>query len=139
MDEQPSGCMYVETIVGGKKLQAMVDMGVDTVYIARELANKIHLPYKKERGYVKGVNTKSLPIHVAARGTDIRIRPCKGKINITIACLYDRNFYLGMNFLDRAKPSIVLYANTLFITTTGQAHLILMRWDSKKERVLPAL
>jgi len=28
-----------------------------------ELADEIHLPYKRERGYVKGVNVKRLPTH----------------------------------------------------------------------------
>jgi len=67
--------MYVETEVGGKKLQATVDTGADIVYMAKELVDKIHLPYKKERGNVKGVNAKSLPIHGVARGADIRIGP----------------------------------------------------------------
>ena len=53
----------------------MVDTGADTVYMAKELADQIHLLYKKKRGYVKGVNAKSLPIHGIARGTDIQIGP----------------------------------------------------------------
>jgi len=106
--EQPSGRMYVETEVGGKKLQATVDTGADTVYMAKELADEIHLSYKKERGYVKGVNAKSLPIHGVARGADIRIGPWKGKIDITIAPLDDRKFYLRMDFLDTARAFIVL-------------------------------
>jgi len=63
--------MFVDIEVEGKKLQATVDTGADTVYMAKELADQIHLPYKKERGYVKGVNAKSLPIHEVARGADI--------------------------------------------------------------------
>jgi len=51
-----------------------------------------------------------------ARGTDIRIGLWKSKVDITIAPLDDRKFYLGMDFLDSAKTFIVPYANTLFIT-----------------------
>ena len=40
--EQAGGRMYVETEVGGKKLQATVDTGADTVYMAKELADEIH-------------------------------------------------------------------------------------------------
>ena len=40
-----------------------MDIGADKVYMAKELADEISLPYKKEKGYVKGVNAKSLPIH----------------------------------------------------------------------------
>ena len=101
-----------------------MDTGADTVYMAKELADEIHLPYKKERGYVKGVNAKSLPIHGIARGTDIQIGPWKGKIDITVAPLDDRKFYLGMDFLDKARAFIVPYASSLFITADGQMHAI---------------
>jgi len=137
--EPPSGRMYAETEVGGKKLQVIVDTGANTVYMARELADEIHLQYKKEKGYVKGVNAKSLPIHGVARGADIRIGPWKGKIDITIVPLDDRKFYLGMDFLDKARAFIVPYASALFVMVDGQAHAIPMKWDAEKERVLPTL
>jgi len=34
--EQPNGRIYVETEVGGKKLQATVDIGMDIMYMAKE-------------------------------------------------------------------------------------------------------
>jgi len=46
-----------------EKLQAKVDMGVDTVYMVMELPDEIDLPYEEEKDYVKGVNAKRLPIH----------------------------------------------------------------------------
>jgi len=42
--EQSGSCMYVETKVEVKKLQAMVDIGVDTVYMAKELTDEISVP-----------------------------------------------------------------------------------------------
>jgi len=62
-------------------------MGADTLYIAKELTDDISLPYKKEKGYVKGVNSKSLLIHGVARGTDIQVRPWRGKVDTTVALL----------------------------------------------------
>ena len=59
--EQTGGRMYVKTEVEGKKLEATVDTGADTVYMAKELADEMRLLYKKEKGYIKGVNAKSLP------------------------------------------------------------------------------
>ena len=67
--------MYVETKIEGRKLEATVDTGADMVYMEKELADEIRLPYKKERGYVKEVNAKSLPIHGIARDADIQIGP----------------------------------------------------------------
>jgi len=98
--EQAGSRMYVDTGSGGKKLQATVDMGVDKVYMAKELTDEISLPYKKEKGYVKGVNAESLPIHGVARGTNIQVGAWKGKVDITVAPLDDRKFYVGMDFLN---------------------------------------
>ena len=131
--------MYVETEVEGKKLEAMVDTGANTVYIAKELANEIRLPYKKQKGYVKGVIAKSLPILGVPRDADIQIGPWRGKVDITISPLDDRKFYLEMDFLDRAKAFIIPYVSTLFITANAQVHSILMRREAKKERVLADL
>ena len=71
---------------------------------------------KKEKDYVKEVNAKSLLIYRVARGTDSQVVSWRGKVDIIIGSLDDRKFYMGMDFLDKAKVIIVPYANTLFIT-----------------------
>jgi len=65
--------MYVETMINGKPLQAMLDTGADTVYMAKELAEEVGLSYTKEKGFVKGINTRSLPIEGVARVALIQI------------------------------------------------------------------
>ena len=69
-----------------------MDMGADTIYMAKELVDKIRVPYKKERGYVKGAHAKSLPIHGVVRDADIQIGPWKGKVDITVASLMIGSF-----------------------------------------------
>ena len=46
----------------------MLDTKADTAYMAKELANKVGLSYTKEKGFIKGVNARSLPIEGIARG-----------------------------------------------------------------------
>ena len=41
------------------------------MYMVKELANEISLPYVKEMSYMKGANARSLPIYEVARGADI--------------------------------------------------------------------
>lgn len=130
--------MYVEAKVKGKKLQTTMDTGADTMYTTKELTYEFCLPYKKERGMVKGVNAKSLPIHWVARGADIQSRLWSGHVDIIVAPLDNHKFYLRMDFLDRAKAFIAPYASTLFIMVDGQVHLIPIRQDAKKEKVLAA-
>ena len=67
--------MYIEIKVGGKKLQVMVEIGVDNVCMEKQLTDQISLPYKKVKGYMKGVSEDSFPIHGVARGTDIQVGP----------------------------------------------------------------
>jgi len=59
MEGQPLGRMYMETIINGKPLQAMLDTGADMIYMAKELANEVSLCYNKEKGCMKGVNAKA--------------------------------------------------------------------------------
>jgi len=63
----------------------------------------------------------------------------KGKVNITVTPFDYQKFYLGMDFLDRAKDFIVPHANTLFIMGDGQTQAIPMRREAKEERELSAL
>jgi len=58
--------MYMETTINGKPLQGLLDTKVDMVSMAKELANEIGLSYNKGRGFVKRVNTRSLPIECVA-------------------------------------------------------------------------
>jgi len=81
--------MSVELIINGKLLQAMPDIGADTVYMAKELTDDVGLSYTKERGYVKGVNARSLPIEHIVRGALIQIGQWKGNADITVAPLDD--------------------------------------------------
>jgi len=46
----------------------MLDTGADTVYMAKKLVNEVGSSYIKEKGFVKGVNARSLPIEGVARG-----------------------------------------------------------------------
>jgi len=117
----------------------MVDTGVDDVYMTKDLINEIGLLYKKEKDYVKVVNVKISPSNGIACGTDIRIGSWRYKVDTTVYPLNDRKFYLGMNFLDRAKAFIIPYVNPLFITGDRQAHAMSIRREAEEETVLPTL
>ena len=59
---QPHRRMYIKTIISGNLIQVMLDRGANVVYMAKELADKVGLPYTKEKGYVKKFNVRTLPI-----------------------------------------------------------------------------
>jgi len=63
--------MYVEIEVGAKKLQVIAN-AMDK---AKEPVDAIGLLYWNEKGYTKGVNTKSLLTYGVALGANIWIGP----------------------------------------------------------------
>ena len=129
----------METIINGKPLQAMLDTGADTVYMAKELADEVGLSYTKEKGYVKGVNAKSLPIEGVARGALVQIGQWKGKADITVAPLDDKKFYLGIDFLDTVKAFLVPYANTMCIMETGKPCVVPVKREINEQNMISAL
>ena len=131
--------MYVETNIEGTNIQAIVDTGADTVYMAKEVAESIGLPYEKERGYIKGVNAKRLPIVGMARGTNIRIGQWRGKVDITIAPIDDQRFYLGMDFLDMVKAFLVPYTNTMCIMENGQPCMVPIKRELSQDMMVSAI
>ena len=55
VEGQPRGHMYVETIINGKPLQAMLDTGANTVYIgARSLSTRWACPTPRRRTLSRG-------------------------------------------------------------------------------------
>ena len=109
----------MKTIIKGKPLQVILDIGADMVYMAKELPDGVGLSYTKEKGFVKGLNARSLPIECITRGALIQIGQWRGKADITVAPLDDKKFYLGINFLNMAKAFLVPYTNTMCIMEKG--------------------
>jgi len=103
----------------------MLDTGADTVYMAKELVDKVGLSYTKEKGFMKGVDARSFPIEGIGQGALIQIRQWQGKVDITISPLDDKKFYLGIDFLDMVKTFLVPYTNTMCIMEKGQLVLFL--------------
>ena len=129
----------METIINGKQLQAMLDTVADTVYMAKELAKEVGLSYTKEKGFVKGVNARSLPIEGVARGALIQIGQWKGKADITVAPLDDKKFYLGIDFLDMVKAFLMPHTNTMCIMETGEPCVIPVKREANEKTMLSAL
>ena len=139
VEGQPCGRMYVETIINGKPLQAMLDTRAYTVYMAKELADEVGLSYTKEKGFVKGVNARSLPIECVAWGALIEIGQWQGKVDITVVLLDDKKFYLGIDFLDMVKTFLVSYTNTMCILEEGQPCIVLVKREIDEGKMFFAL
>ena len=139
VEGKPRGRMYVEAIINGKPLQAMLDTGADTVYMAKELADEVGLSYTKEKGFVNGVNARSLPIAGIARDAPIQIGQWKGKADITVAPLDDKKFYLGINFLDEVKAFLEPYTDTMCIMETGEPCVVPVKRELSEGQMLSTL
>ena len=67
------GQMLVKAKVCKKNLEAMIDMGAEAIYMAKELIDEIGMPYRKSSGFVKEVDKEMFKIDEKAHGVDIEI------------------------------------------------------------------
>jgi len=117
----------------------MLDTRADIVCMAKELTEEVGLSYTKEKGFVNGVNARSLPIEGVVRGALIQIDQWKGKADIIVAPLDDKKFYLGIDFLDTVKAFLMPHTNTMCIMETGQPCVVLVKREVNESKMLSAL
>lgn len=55
------GLMFVDIVVAGHKLKALVDTGASDLFASEETARKLGLEVKKGNGWIKTVNSKEVP------------------------------------------------------------------------------
>jgi len=117
----------------------MLDTKADTAYMAKELANKVGLSYTKEKGFIKGVNARSLPVEGITRGALTQLGQWQGKADITIAPLDDKKFYLVIKFFNMVKAFLVPYTNTMCSMKKGQPCVVPVKSEIGEGKMLSTL
>ncbi|MFQ6621814.1 hypothetical protein Gotur_001628 [Gossypium turneri] len=84
-DRMSHGLMFVDIIVAGKKLNAIVDTGAFDLFMSEEAACKLGLKIDNEVGRIKTVNSKSVPIKEVAKGVDLQLGEWSGKVSIKLS------------------------------------------------------
>ncbi|MFQ6665511.1 hypothetical protein Gotur_032225 [Gossypium turneri] len=84
-DRMSHGLMFVDIIVVGKKLNALVDTGASDLFMSEEAACKLGLKIDNEVGRIKTVNSKSVPIKGVAKGVDLQLEKWLRKVSIKLS------------------------------------------------------
>ena len=118
------GLMFVDIIVAGKKLSALVDTGASELFMSDEAAKKLDLHVEKASGMIKTVNSKERPIVGIAKGVKLELGSWHGKENIKVIPLDDFDFVIGLDFLDRINALLAPFADCICILDPDQKCLV---------------
>ncbi|GAV59405.1 gag-asp_proteas domain-containing protein [Cephalotus follicularis] len=94
------GTMSVETIIGGRTIKSLVDIGATNNFISEDMANHLCLRAYHGSGYIKAVNSKAKPLIGIAKDVGMNIGQWDGLVSISIIPLGDYDIVLGMEFMD---------------------------------------
>ncbi|KAL1062121.1 hypothetical protein V6Z11_D13G060700 [Gossypium hirsutum] len=86
--------MFVDIMVAGRELNALVNIGAFDVFMSEEITRRI-----------KTVNSKSVPITGVVKGVDLYLGDMTGKAIIKVIPLDDYDFVVGLSFLDWVNAS----------------------------------
>ena len=109
------GLMYIDVVVAGRRLNALVDTGASDLFMSKQTAEKLDLHVQKANGFVKTINSKDTPIVGVAKGVQLKISNWSGKESISVIPIDDFNFVIGIDFLDRIRAVPVPFASCLHI------------------------
>ena len=114
------GLMYVELLIGGQKIVALVDSGATHNFISTRETAKLGLKLAKDESKLKVVNSQAQETHGLAKNVVIQLGEWKGTIDFLNVPLDDFDFILGNDFFQRAKVALLPHLNGLLIMEEKQ-------------------
>ncbi|KAG8474454.1 hypothetical protein CXB51_034098 [Gossypium anomalum] len=122
-EKASNGLMFVDIIVAGRGLNALVDTGASDLFMSEEMAKELGLKIEKDSGRIKTVNSESIPITGMAKGVKIKLGQWTGKATIKVIPLDDYDFVVGLNLLDRLNADIHPSENYMTIFVSNQRYM----------------
>lgn len=111
---QFKGLLYVKVRVNGQELNAMMDSSATNNFMSQRKAGKMRLTVAKNSSKLKAMNSEVRRIQGSAAASLV-VDSWEGVINMMIARLDDFDLILGVEFLVKAKVSIVPHLSGIFI------------------------
>ncbi|GMJ07848.1 hypothetical protein HRI_004454000 [Hibiscus trionum] len=109
------GLMFVDIIVAGLKMSALVDTGASKLFVSEQAAKILDLCVEKASGFIKNVNSKEASIGGIAKGVRLDIGGWTGKEAIKVIPLDYFEFVIGISFLDKINAFPFPFADCLCI------------------------
>ncbi|XP_038991121.1 uncharacterized protein LOC120114215 [Hibiscus syriacus] len=118
------GLMYVDIIVAGQKMSALVDTGASELFMSEQIAKRLGLHVEKASGSIKNVNAEEVSIARVTKGIELTVGDWSEKESVKVIPLDDFDFVLGLSFLDRINAFPVPFADCLCILDPKQQCII---------------
>ncbi|KAF2282515.1 hypothetical protein GH714_044044 [Hevea brasiliensis] len=122
--EPKKGLPFVQMKVGGQEVLALVDTGASNNFLREEEAKRLGIPYEREMGWLKAVNSTPNLVHGVARNVKVRIGDWKGTLDFFVVSMDEYQCVLGVDFIDRVKAIPMLFANSICITEGGGTYMV---------------
>lgn len=137
---QPTGLMFVDVVVAGTAMKALVDTGASDLFLADRAAKRMGLKVEKGTGSIKTVNSREQPITGVVRGAEIQLGQWKGREAITVVPMDDYDVVLGLDFLTGLRAMLLPYDNYICILDPRCPHLVAVSRElATTDRVLSAI
>ncbi|KAF2294589.1 hypothetical protein GH714_012849 [Hevea brasiliensis] len=101
------------------RVEGIIGPGASHSFLTVEEAKRLGIPYEKEMGWLKAVNSTPNPIHGVARDAKVHIGDWHGTLDFFVVSMDDYQCMLGVEFMDQAKVIPMIFANSMCITEGG--------------------
>ncbi|KAK5785550.1 hypothetical protein PVK06_040146 [Gossypium arboreum] len=132
-EKSSNGLIFVDIIVAGRRLNALVDTGASDLFMSKEMAKELGLKIEEDSGRIKTVNSESIPITGVAKGVELKLGEWTGKATIKVIPLDDYNFVVGLSLLDRLNVDIHPSENYMTISDANQRYMVRMKRKGSME------
>ena len=132
-EQNPNRCelCFVEVILNGRLVQALVDTGASHNFVRTGLATEVGLRVQPCEASVKAVNSKATAATGVASNVRMRIGQWEGHSNLTVVPLDDFDLILGQDFLRRARAVVMPYWEKLVILSGDEP--VVVRTAARKK------
>ncbi|KAF2282308.1 hypothetical protein GH714_044059 [Hevea brasiliensis] len=100
--------------LGGQEVLALMDTGASNNFLREEEAKRLGIPYEREMGWLKAVNSTPNLVHGVARNVKVRIGDWKGTLDFFVVSMDEYQCVLGVDFVDRVKAIPMLFAKHMY-------------------------
>ncbi|KAF2311254.1 hypothetical protein GH714_021196 [Hevea brasiliensis] len=139
-EEASKGLPFVQMKVGGQEVLALMDTGASNNFLKVEEAKRLGIPYERETGWLKAVNSTPNLVRGIARNVMVRIGDWKCTLDFFIVSMDEYQCVLGVEFIDRVKAIPMLFANSMCITEGGGTYMVpLLRGKSSPSKTLATM
>ncbi|KAJ7958669.1 Retrotransposon protein, putative, Ty3-gypsy subclass [Quillaja saponaria] len=113
---EDKGFLFVKGHLGGKPATSvMLDTGATHNFVSEAEAKKLGLKLEKDSGWMKAMNSKSLPTAGQAKQVSVKLGTWEGRVDFVVAKIDDFDVVLGMEFMLTHKAIPIPAASSLMI------------------------